>query len=251
MKIRIFFGCILGLCLFFVGCQRLSDQQIGDYIKENPEVVMAVLEKNPGKVLKILKKAQLEEIKKQQELKRAAELKTPRKPIIAKTRPLMPGSVENALITIVVYSDFQCPHCEIAAKNLKDLIRHYEGKTKVVFKHSTRTQLSFQEALFFEAAGMQDARLAWALHDYMFENRSTIQADERLLEQGIDRVGLDKKQLYTDVNSALVREHLESDMKEVKDFNIYGTPTFIINGVTLEGSVPVEEMMKVVELTLE
>lgn len=81
----------------------------------------------------------------------------------------------NAKVTIVEYSDFQCPYCTSAYNTMKQVFTAYGDKVRLVYKHFPLSQihpLAEKTAEAFECARDQDQNKAWDLHDLMFETQS-------------------------------------------------------------------------------
>lgn len=212
---------------------------------------MDVLEKNSGTILNLVQAAQEKQMAANRAAKRAEDIKSPKKPVFERNRPLMPGSVENAPIEIVVYSNFQCHFCKNGAELIKQLVTKYEGQTKLIFKHLTSDQTGYSEALIFEAAGMQSPTLAWELNEFMFEHQTELSKDLTLLNDELIRRGIEPKPFYETLNNETIMGYIESDNKEIREYQINGTPTFLINGVKVEGIVPLDELIQVVEETIK
>ena len=78
----------------------------------------------------------------------------------------------QAPVTIVEFSDFQCPYCARASTQMKALIDRYEGKVNVVYKHFPLSFHPFAKpaAIYFEAVAMESHALARKFHDQIFDN---------------------------------------------------------------------------------
>jgi len=128
----------LAFVFFFnVAC---SEEYIKKVLKDNPEILAEVIEENPKVILEALNKASLkyrqEQLKVAEEQKAKAredEFKNPKKPQLGKDRIYF-GDV-NAPITIVEYSDFQCSFCKRAGGAIEQVLKEYDGKVRVLYKH--------------------------------------------------------------------------------------------------------------------
>lgn len=155
---------------------------------------------------------------------------------------------KDALVTIVVFADFQCPYCKRANETLAELLERYPGDLRVVWKDRP---LPFHErakpaAVFARAARAQrgDAGF-WAAHDKLFENQ------DRLEDADLERYAQELK-----LNVALVRRALsgttyDRGFTQDEDLAIAlearGTPTFFINGRRLVGAQPVDRFVALID----
>lgn len=133
-----------------------------------------------------------------------------------------------AAVTIVEFSDFQCPFCGRAHPVLAESLAELGGKVKLIFKHFP---LSGHER------GMPAARAAvaaqrqgkfWEMHDLLFEHQRAL-GDAELLGYA-KRLGLDMERFQADIVSAEVQAQIDADKEEGVRLGVDSTPTIIING---------------------
>ncbi|MFO8070835.1 MAG: DsbA family protein [Polyangia bacterium] len=136
-------------------------------------------------------------------------------------------------ITIVVFSDFECPFCAETARKLERLVRAYPEHTEVVFKHfvlgSHPASELMSRAAF--AAGRQDA--FWEMHDTLFSAQGSEVSRERI-ETMATGLGLDLEKLREDISSTAATAALEADRRLGEELGVPGTPTLFINGRMLD-----------------
>jgi protein-disulfide isomerase len=137
-----------------------------------------------------------------------------------------------APITIVEFSDFQCPYCGAAAPELERLIEQHEGKVKLVFKHFPLSSHSraVPAALAAEAAGRQGR--FWEMHDLLFANQRTLEDAD--LARFAQTLGLDMDKFAADLASAEVKARIEADRAAGEKVNVEGTPSIFVNGRRFE-----------------
>lgn len=238
------------------GCT--SDQQIKDQvtkvINENPKILVNAIEKNPVQILTALQnasKAAQEEIAKQKEVeeKKALEV-TFEKPLHVDIRPdeSIVGP-KDAPITLVEYSDFECPFCARGFGTVKDLMTKYKGRIRFVYKH---LPLSFHpqamiSAKYYEAIRLQDEKKAFAFHDEIYNNQNKLNTGTTFLDAAAKKVGADLKLLKKEINSLKVTKRIDDDIKEAGVLGMQGTPGFIINGVPVRGAYPTEHFVSIIE----
>jgi protein-disulfide isomerase len=161
------------------------------------------------------------------------------KPIaeIAGEKKHVQGSGE---ITIVEFSDFQCPACLSVQEPLKQILKKYDGRVELVYRYfplssiHKNAQISAQAA---EAAGLQGK--FWEMHDKLFITQLVWQgiADPRetFTTYAIE-LGLDKDKFVSDLESQGVKDAINVDLLAATRYRMSGTPTFYVNGVKTEFS---------------
>jgi protein-disulfide isomerase len=152
---------------------------------------------------------------------------------------------KNAPVTIVAFSDFQCPFCSRVVPTLKELEKQYEGKIKVAFKNQP---LPFHN----NARGAAAAGLAaneqgkfWEMHDKMFANQQSL--DRASLEKYASEIGLDVGKFKAALDSNKFESVIAADSAEGAKVGANGTPTFFINGRQVVGAQPIESFKTVID----
>jgi protein-disulfide isomerase len=146
----------------------------------------------------------------------------------------------TAPITIIEYSDFQCPFCA-RGKAVVDQLKQKYGpdKIRIAYKH---LPLGFHEqarpaALAAQAANRQGK--FWEYHDALFANQADL-SEATLVKIATD-LKLDLKKFNADRASAEVAKEVDADLADAQRLQIQGTPNFLVNGVPLRGAVPIEQ----------
>lgn len=156
---------------------------------------------------------------------------------------------EGAKITIVEFSDFECPFCSKAEDSVNQVMEKYAGKVRLVFRHFPLSFHPHAPKAAEAAACAADQGKFWEMHKQLFANQKALSVDE--LKQHAAAVGLDKAKfdecLDTGKNKALV----EADTKAGSDVGVTGTPAFFINGKLLSGALPASEFEKVIDAELK
>ena len=157
----------------------------------------------------------------------------------------------DAKVTIVEYSDFQCPFCSKAAKTIAELEKKYGNKVRVVFKNyplpfHSQAKLAAEAAM---CANDQDKKIFWKMHDSMFADQTKLDRDNLIKTAKAYGVKEDAFTKCLDGHSNLAK--IEADMKEGQDLAIKSTPTFYINGKLLSGALPIETFSEVIDEELE
>lgn len=133
-----------------------------------------------------------------------------------------------APVTIVEFSDFQCPFCAAAHKELDRLGREFEGQVKLVFKHFPLAghDRALPAARAAEAAAQQGK--FWEMHDVLFERQHSLQDED--LESYARQLNLDIDRFKADLAGATAQEHIDADRLEGERLKVRSTPTLYING---------------------
>jgi protein-disulfide isomerase len=154
----------------------------------------------------------------------------------------------QAIVTIIEFSDFQCPYCRATQEVLKQIRKTYPAEVKLIFKHLPleihAEAFSSAEAAFCanEQGGF------WKFHDALFTaDDLSVQSLNRLaVEQGLDSAKF-KACLVSETAKAAIQQ----DLREAKQLGINGTPTFIVNGAVVRGAISFEEFRAVIDRELK
>jgi len=229
---------------------EIIKEQVLKTIRENPDVVMNILKERNIEVLQIVEKGSRDQAEKKRDERLKFDLANPKKPNIDMTRPFI--GEPNAPITIVEYSDFQCFYCGKAASTVQELVKKYPQKIRVFFKHMPFHEMSKIEALYFEAIARQSVEKAWKFHDIAFDRREDVLKEkEAALQEMANHLGVDAARLKSDLESKELANIISEDLKEGRSFGFDATPSFLINGVSVIGAVPIEEFERVIRLVEE
>jgi protein-disulfide isomerase len=153
---------------------------------------------------------------------------------------------KDAKITVVEFSDFQCPFCTKGKAIVDELVKMYPKDVKVVFKNLPLVDLHPQAkpaAKAALAAGKQNK--FWEMHDFLFDNQKSL--SDAFYPEAAKAIGLDVTKFNTDFASAEIEKSVEADLAQAKSLNVQGTPNFFINGVNLRGAYPIEEFKKIID----
>lgn len=151
----------------------------------------------------------------------------------------------NAPITIVEFSDFQCPFCSRVNPTLEQVREKYGDKVRIVFR---QYPLPFHQ----QAAKAAEASLCaneqgkfWEMHDALFANQSALQVEQ--LKEQATKLGLNAEQFNTCLDSNKHAATVQTDLKEGQAAGVNGTPAMFINGRFISGAVPFEQVAQVID----
>lgn len=145
----------------------------------------------------------------------------------------------TALVTLVMFGDFQCPFCKRVAPTLRDLEKKYGDKLRIVFKHNPlpmhpRAEPAAQLAI--EAFTAKGEAAFWAVHEALFNQGDKLDEPE-LLALAVS-LGLDAKRVKKAIDSHAHGGRIDKDQNLADDLLASGTPHFFINGRRMVGAQP-------------
>ena len=177
----------------------------------------------------------------------------------APAAPLAPGALKiraddpvrgnpRAPVTIVLFSDFQCPFCARVAPTLAEVEKTYGDKVRVVWKHEP---LPFHPNALPAAEAAEAAREQgkfWQMHDRLFASQQQLSPDTyaRLAKE----LGLDPKKFAESTRSGRNRGRIQEDQALAQQVGANGTPTMFVNGERVVGAVPFEQLKSVIDRQL-
>lgn len=151
----------------------------------------------------------------------------------------------SAPITIVAFSDFQCPFCSRVLGTLDKLQKDYPGKIRLFFRHNP---LPFHSDATPAAQAAVAAELQgkfWPMHDKLFANQQNLKRPD--LEKYAQEIGLDMAKFKADIDSPAVKKRVEDDLELGKKLGVQGTPNFFIDGRPIRGAVPYEQFKAAID----
>jgi protein-disulfide isomerase len=162
----------------------------------------------------------------------------------------------DAPITIIEYSEVQCPYCRRGADTVdKQVLKEYGDKVKLVFKHFPLGFHKWAEpaAIASECAFVQDNEAFWHFLDYFFENQRSINPGnirEKALQLA-EEANLDKGKFTSCYDNKETLARVQQDIEEGKRIGLRGVPAFFINGKKLSGAQPYERFKEVIDEELK
>src|SRR3989338_2763343 len=135
---------------------------------------------------------------------------------------------ENSQVTLIEFSDFQCPACKAAWPTVEALTKAYPNQLRFVYRHFPLPQHKFAKdaAYAAEAAGKQGK--FWEMSNLLFENQESISPE--LFPKLADELRLDLEQFKKDMESQEIKDKVEADLNDARTLGVNSTPTFYLNG---------------------
>jgi protein-disulfide isomerase len=155
----------------------------------------------------------------------------------------------DAPVTIVEFSDFQCPYCGRAAPVAKSLVDRYPDQVRLVYRHMP---------LDFHAQARDAASAAicadrqgqfWEFHDLLFENQQNLHVTQ--LRQYADELSLDSAALERCMSDPETTALIDVDARDARELGVTGTPAFFINGILITGARPLADFVEVIDTELQ
>ncbi len=155
----------------------------------------------------------------------------------------------DAKVTIVEFSDFQCPYCSRAEPAVDEVMQKYPGKVRVVFRHFP---LSFHEKApkaAEAAACAEEQGKFWEYHKTLFANQGKLDVPD--LKEHAKTLGLDTTKFEACLDGSKMKAKVDGDTAAGAKVGVNGTPAFFINGVMLSGAQPFSEFEKIINQELK
>jgi protein-disulfide isomerase len=152
---------------------------------------------------------------------------------------------EGAALTLVEFSDFQCPYCYVAAGQLDALLKAYPGKVKLIFKQfplDTHSQAALAAAA---AIAAQRQGKFWPMHDALFAHRREL-SPRSILALARDN-GLDMNRFAADVDSTETKKVIAKDLDDGDRAGVEGTPSIFINGRKYNGGLDLPAIRPIID----
>lgn len=158
---------------------------------------------------------------------------------------------KNATVTIVEFSDFECPYCAKFYKDtLPQLVSEYIDKGKVKFVYRD-FPLSFHKdakeaAMAAECAGDQGGdKVYFKYHDKLYENQTSFGTDN--FKKWAGDLGLDQSKFDDCLDNKTSESEVDADFKDGQSYGVTGTPAFFINGRRISGAQPFSVFKTIIE----
>ncbi len=158
---------------------------------------------------------------------------------------------DKAPLTLVEYSDFQCPACRTQHNTIRSAWKDIQRKVKMVYRHFPLTRIHAHATLaayYTEAANRQDK--FWEMHDLLFDNQaswSKLEDPSKTFDEYAKRISLDMEQLKMDLNSDEVKNKILADTASARKAGVNSTPTLFLDGELLSNISDRESFIDAIE----
>jgi len=163
---------------------------------------------------------------------------------------------DSAPVTIVIFSDFECPYCREEAKTIREsLAKKYPTEVRVVYKDFPLEAVhtwAKRAAIAGHCVIAQNPQAFWPYHDYMYEHQKEISGanlDTEVLEFAKQQ-NLDALQLSSCLQNGATAKLVENNQAQGRSLGVQQTPTLFLNGRQVAGAVPLEQLDLVIQMEL-
>ncbi|MFP6640500.1 MAG: DsbA family protein [Myxococcota bacterium] len=155
------------------------------------------------------------------------------------------GGGDGAKVTVVEFSDFQCPFCGRVNETLDQVEEAYGEDVRIVFKHLP-LRMHKQAPLAHAAAEAANKQgKFWERHDLIFENQRQL-TEAKFIEYA-GQIDIDVEQFKVDLKSPAVKKRVDADAAEASKLGVTGTPGFFVNGYFLSGARPFSDFKRAID----
>ncbi|MDF1564049.1 MAG: DsbA family protein [Deltaproteobacteria bacterium] len=156
---------------------------------------------------------------------------------------------DDAPITIVEWSDFECPYCSRAEPVVQQVRTIYGEKVRVLFRHFPLPFHANAGKAAEAAACADDQGKFWKMHEVLFANQKALQVEQlKIHARTIE--GMDAEKFDACLDSGEKAKLVEEDLAAGKAVGVTGTPAFFVNGIELSGAQPLEKFKEVIDREL-
>ena len=163
----------------------------------------------------------------------------------------------GAKVVIVVFTDYQCPHCRELAKSLREnLLKNYPSDVRLYLKEFPLEAIhpwAKTAAIAGRCVYRQDAQAFWDYHDFVFDGQDSLTLDNlkaKVLEWAATK-SLDTIQLGACIDTRATEGEVNRTIAEARALGVNQTPSLFINGRPLTGNVPWETLKYYIDYELE
>jgi len=156
----------------------------------------------------------------------------------------------NAPVTIVEFSDFQCPYCAAFSGTLQQVLANYPDKVILVYKHFPLDQIHQNARPAAEASQCAaEQGKFWDFEKGLFENQARL--GSALYDELATNLGLNKAQFDNCVSQRKYKSKVEADNQQGSSLGVRGTPTSFINGTMVSGAVSYDNLKSIIDSILQ
>jgi len=152
----------------------------------------------------------------------------------------------NAPVTIVEFSDFQCPYCLVFHNTLQQVMETYDDQVRLVYRQFPLASIhprAYDAALASMCADEQGQ--FWKMHDAMFANQHALERDQ--LKSTARDLGLDEEEFDQCLDLDEYADEVRADLEAGQALGVQGTPASFINGRFVNGAKPLEEITAIID----
>lgn len=214
---------------------RVTEAQAQEFYTQNKERISGEFAQTKGQIIKYMqeKKEQEATLAFAEQLRRAAtvqiNLVEPESPVFQIATDDQPSKGNaNASVTIVEFTDFQCPSCAQQHPVLERLVSEFGNRVRLVVRDFPLSQHADAPKAAEAAEAAREQGKYWEYVAVLFRNQSALEVNK--LKQYATELGLDRARFDAALDSRKFAEKVERDVLDGQKLGVNGTPTFYING---------------------
>ena len=156
---------------------------------------------------------------------------------------------EDAPITIVEFSDYQCPYCKRAEETVEQVIARYPDKIRVIYRDYPLHFHQNAKTASMAAECAEEQGKFWEMHKAIFTDQSKLSSEQ--LTQTAGSIGLEVEPFKECLESNRYAAEVDNDFNDGQSYGVTGTPTFFINGIMIVGAQGVDAFSEIIDRELE
>jgi protein-disulfide isomerase len=223
----------------FVESKHIPKSQINDQIKERIFAYLETMKKQDLRTAFVAKQTKGNPVE--------VYFKKPKMQVQVDVGQAPVYGKADAPVTIVEFSDFQCPFCSRGAEIVTQIKKKYSNKVRIAFKQFPLPM--HKDARPAAEASMcvneQSSDKFWKFHDLAFKNQDKL--DKASLDKYAKDSGADMKKFEECVTAKKYADYVTKDMAYGESIGVKSTPTFFVNGQLVSGAVPIEQFSEIID----
>ncbi len=157
---------------------------------------------------------------------------------------------KNAKVTLIEYSDFQCPFCKRHEPTLQQLLQQFPKDVRLIYRHYPLRSIHQDAAKAAEASEcatkLGGAGMFWKMHDKMFAGQEAGIGIDALVGMA-KSLGLDEARFKSCLTNGDTAARVQQDENSGNDAGVQGTPATFVNGRLVSGAVPFDQLKSIVQ----
>jgi protein-disulfide isomerase len=230
-----------------------STEEIQAYYESQKDALKVPLESVRGQIVQLLRQARVNQARDmyKAQLRQQASIEilltAPR--VNVAVDPLRAKGNPDALVTIVEFSDFECPFCRQAEQTIAKVAQDYSDRVRFGYRDVPIPGHPRAMPAAEASRCAAEQQRFWPYHELLFKEPQALSDSD--LSQHAQTVRLDMVKFKACVEGGKFREAVQSDYQDAVRAGVTGTPTFFINGTAMAGARSYEEFKQIIERELE
>jgi protein-disulfide isomerase len=231
-----------------VKASEVSDADVEDFFKKNQSQINQPLEKVAAQIKSYLSQQRLQKAEEDffTSIRDGYEVDVLLEPLRVEVAADGPAKgPEQAPVTIIEFSDFECPYCKRVVPTLDQIDEKFGEQVRIVYRHYPLSIHPNAQKAAEASLCADDQGKFWEMHDLLFEEQQKLAVDD--LKEKAARLELDAAAFGECLDSGRHAEKVKADFAAGSVAGVDGTPAFFVNGRFISGAVPFETIAPVIE----